>query len=490
MDAPPPPPRSPKKRKFERVPDQESPPVSGSAGLDLINALPDAVLCTIISLLPTKDGARTQAVARRWRPLWRSAPLNLVADSTLSRQQRKRVVYVTKILAEHPGPALRLKLPYIRRRDHGKIDGWLRSQALTDLQELYLSYDSQDSPPSLLSPSALRFAPTLRVATFSDCHFPDLSAQSLNFPHLKQLSLYEVTVSALSAHSLNFPRLKQLTMSEITISGDALHNMLSGCHSLESLLLEDNVGFARLRISSRTLRSIGFSASYTKGAVLFQELVIEDAPCLERLLPLYPDGGPATVRIIRAPKLQVLGFLSNGISTLHVGTTVFQYMTAISVTTTMRTVKVLAIESFGPNLDAVIGFLKCFPCLERLYVLSQARMEMENVQKYDPLDTIECLESYLKSVVLENYIGDMPDVEFAKFFVLNAKVLEEMKFVSSDSCDCEWKSNQHMWLQVDSRASPDARLEFMGSCVDALTDYKRTHDLSMADPFERTFDLD
>ncbi|XP_020179509.1 F-box/FBD/LRR-repeat protein At3g26920 [Aegilops tauschii subsp. strangulata] len=476
--------RSPKKRKFERVPDQDSPPGSGSAGVDLINALPDAVLCTIVSLLPTKDGARTQAIARRWRPLWRSAPLNLVADSTLSRQQRKRVVYVTKILAEHPGPALRLNLPYIRRRDYGKIDGWLRSQALTDLQELHLGYDSQDSPPpSLLSPSALRFAPTLRVATFTDCHFPDLSAQSLNFSHLQQLGLYGVTFSALSAHYLNFPRLKQLTMSVVTILEDALHNMLSGCLSLESLLLEDNVGFARLRISSLTLRSIGFSAPYTQGPSLFHELVIEDAPCLERLLPLSPDYGPTIVRVIRAPKLQVLGVLSKGISKLHIGTTVFQEMTAISLTTTMRTVKVLVIESFGPNLDAVIGFLKCFPCLERLYVLSQPWMEMKNVQKYDPLDPIECLESYLKRVVWKNYIGDMLDVEFAKFFVLNAKVLEEMKFVSSNSCDRQWKSNQHMCLQVDSRASPDARLEFI-SCMDVLGDDKRTHDLSMADPFE------
>ena len=42
---------------------------------------------------------------------------------------------------------------------------------------------------------------------------------------------------------------------------------------------------------------------------------------------------------------------------------------------------------------------------------------MKNVQKYDPLDPIECLESYLKRVVLESYSVDMPAFEFAKFFM-------------------------------------------------------------------------
>ncbi|XBJ28337.1 hypothetical protein VPH35_005459 [Triticum aestivum] len=128
----------------------------------------------------------------------------------------------------------------------------------------------------------------------------------------------------------------------------------------------------------------------------------------------------------------------------------------------MPTVKVLAIEYDGPNLDTLIGLLKCFPCLERLYVIfnARSRMKIESVQKYGPLDPIECLESYLKRVVLEGYSGDKPNVEFAKFFVLNAKVLEEMKFGSIHSRDREWKSNQHMWLLVDSRASRDARFEF------------------------------
>jgi hypothetical protein len=116
----------------------------------------------------------------------------------------------------------------------------------------------------------------------------------------------------------SFSHLKQLILFDVIISEDSLQCMISGCTALESLWLCNR--FGRLCISSRTLRSIKLYACRTKGA----ELVIEDAPCLERLLPNCPNDGPATIRVIHAPKLRILGFLSEGISTLHLGSTVFQ----------------------------------------------------------------------------------------------------------------------------------------------------------------------
>jgi hypothetical protein len=54
-------------------------------------------------------------------------------------------------------------------------------------------------------------------------------------------------------------------------------------------------------------------------------MVIEDAPSLQRLLPTYSRYGPMAIRVIWAPKLEILGFfLSERISTLQLRTTVFQ----------------------------------------------------------------------------------------------------------------------------------------------------------------------
>ena len=148
-------------------------PQATPAGLDLISSLPDDMLRVIISLLPIKYGARTTVLSRRWRPLWNSSPLDLIDTHELCHGYRKSLDAFSKILGSHLGPTRGLRMGKFRSngKDRAKLDDWFRSPALDQLEELTFDDGHMRSLPT----SALRLAPTLRVAKFRNCHFPPLN---------------------------------------------------------------------------------------------------------------------------------------------------------------------------------------------------------------------------------------------------------------------------------------------------------------------------
>ncbi|KAM0927587.1 hypothetical protein ACQ4PT_002775 [Festuca glaucescens] len=288
--------------------DQEPPPPLPGAeggGSNRISDLPDAVLGEIISLLPTKEGARTQLLASRWRRLWRSAPLNLHCTPFLFDEDARDVV-ISRILAAHQGPGRRFCAPVYHL--HGdRAEAWLRSPALDNLHELELcSYQFHlpfPVPPETLQPppaAAFRFSDTLRVATIGECHLADSTVQALHFPKLQKLALKRVSISETS-----------------------LHTLIAACPALECLLIHDSTGFRCVRINSSSLRSIGVRGYNCRNELIFGELVIENAPSLQSLLQ-FGSSEHLDISVISAPKLEALGFLSDSSDRIVFDSTVIQ----------------------------------------------------------------------------------------------------------------------------------------------------------------------
>jgi len=74
------------------------------------------------------------------------------------------------------------------------------------------------------------------------------------------------------------------------------------------------------------------------------------------------------VSVISAPKLKMLGRLTDKIGRFEFGATVFQGLHLIRLATVMRSVRVLALLNSNLSLDVIINFMRCFPCLEKLYI--------------------------------------------------------------------------------------------------------------------------
>lgn len=85
-----------------------------------------------------------------------------------------------------------------------------------------------------------------------------------------------------------------------------------------------------------------------------------------------------------------------------------------------------------------------------------------------------------------NYKGRKRDINFTRFFIKNARVLELVKFVARrKNCSGKWKAAQRKQLQLGVRASRAARFCFEASCHSyGFMHINHIHDLSLSDPFD------
>nr|XP_040244300.1 uncharacterized protein LOC120963864 [Aegilops tauschii subsp. strangulata] len=223
--------------------------------------------------------------------------------------------------------------------------------------------------------------------------------------------------------------------------------MIAGCPSLECLLISRCSGPRCLRINSLVLRSVTVRNYSLGGAPMLEEIVIESAPCLERLFDLN-QMQDLRVSVLFAPKLETLGCTNS--TRLVFGSTDIQGS---------RTIKCLALSMPTLSLAMVIGLIRRIPCLEKLYIQRNTSRKNNNAWRHKYRDLLNSLDIRLKIMVLNCYSGRRPDVDFVTFFALNAKQLESMTLVVHTD-DEDFLAKQHHKLQLEKRASSGARFHF------------------------------
>ncbi|XP_044445575.1 uncharacterized protein [Triticum aestivum] len=113
------------------------------------------------------------------------------------------------------------------------------------------------------------------------------------------------------------------------------------------------------------------------------------------------------VSVISAPRLATLGYISQDSqdSKIMFGSTVIQRLRVVSLTTVVPTIKILAVN-MNSNLDMVIELMKCFVCLEKLYMKIQTDSPAgTNFWRHKHRNFLTSQNIRLKTLVLGHYRG-------------------------------------------------------------------------------------
>uniref|UniRef100_A0ACD5U0Z9 Uncharacterized protein n=1 Tax=Avena sativa TaxID=4498 RepID=A0ACD5U0Z9_AVESA len=192
------------------------------------------------------------------------------------------------------------------------------------------------------------------------------------------------------------------------------------------------------------------------------------------------------ILVISAPKLETLGCIPGNYKNFKIvfGSTVIRGLRIDSLITVVRTIKILAIHMSCFDQDMVINLMRCFPCLEKLYAKEKSESWESDSWNWRNWNPVTSLDIRLRTIVLRCYVKTISQVNFGRFFVLNARMLESMRLeVESRNYNEDFFAEQHEMLQMEKRASRGAQLCFTTGCHHDVSGIMHVDDLDSTDPF-------
>ncbi|CAL4975424.1 unnamed protein product [Urochloa decumbens] len=379
-------------------------PAAIGDGTDHISRLPDALLSNIISRLPTLEAARTVVLSTRWRGVWAATPL-LVDDAHLVGADGPSgipiVRAVSRCVTAHPGPVRSVRVT----RVSFYCQEYVLQRLLADLadkgvQDLILF--NRPWPLNMPLPEDILRCASLERLYLGVWQFPEIN----------------------SAHLPLFNKLRDIGLFHCIVRDESVNALLAHCPKLEVLSIVLSYGSpSRLHIVSRSLRvAVDWNST-------LDEVVVQDAPCLERLI-LQTLERRRPIKIVGAPRLEVLGFLDLNLHELQIGGTVIRAGMNVRARTTVPSLKILAVTvHFTRNQEAKMlpTLFKCFPHLEALHVLAIPSKSIDSdhdLEFWESLCSCECLESHLKTVMIHGCLVHSNEIGFLQYIIREGKVLK------------------------------------------------------------------
>ncbi|TKY66587.1 putative F-box protein [Spatholobus suberectus] len=235
-------------------------------GLDMINQLPDEVLCLIISSLSVDEAVRSSVLSKRWKPLWKHAscldfdgrhmikPLSQVENSlsgkvsfdpskATQQHARRYGKLVYQVLRHHLGDLVSCRFRHFPHSlSIGQVKKWVEFVILKKrLSSLSLECEKLiEKVNHIFLDISQNVKTNFKPRIFSNLYSLELTNYALNSLALSAFETCE--------------KLKILKLKNMLIEDETLNGILENCSCLENFSLIESTGFNKLKILNLTLK--------------------------------------------------------------------------------------------------------------------------------------------------------------------------------------------------------------------------------------------
>ncbi|GLT45815.1 hypothetical protein SLA2020_196200 [Shorea laevis] len=235
------------------------------SSVDRISALPEGVICHILSFLPTKVAVQTSVLSTKWRKIYTLVSSIDLEFGTLdddreeidAEKSNRFSNFVDRVFFFHDKPSIvSFRLKCYQYVDPLHVDGWIRALMQHSIQELdidnhHFAFLGMPLPASVFSCETLV---VLKVNLNSSYHALRVPAR------------------------ICLPNLKVLHMHDFSFSNDGSgEKLLSSCPVLEDLVLGScafNNDRSKFKISNSSLRRLTLQDYYTELSDQFVQIMI------------------------------------------------------------------------------------------------------------------------------------------------------------------------------------------------------------------------